>query len=148
VPPRLSKHIVGVLAVLLCACDEPSSPPIADPVQPINTTTDVADPTPSATSTTEPEPEPPPTPAGGPHCDQVAGDKTERVCIDYGEHTGPVAPRCFAGVSLAEGPCPSEGRIGECKLPATGVTLVYYEGQTVEAATQVCDTIDGVFEAS
>jgi hypothetical protein len=32
-----------------------------------------------------------------------------------------------------------------CKLPATGVTLVYYEGTKADAAKQICSTIDGAF---
>jgi len=151
VPDLLSKHTVAALALLVCACDERSSPPIADPVPPISASSDADEP-PIPTSTTEtpvePEPTPPPEPVGGPHCDQGATDKSERVCIDYGEHTGPVPPRCFAGVSLTDGSCPTEAVIGKCKLPSTGVTLVYYEGRTVEAATRDCDTIDGVFAPS
>jgi hypothetical protein len=146
----LSKRAVAALALLLCACDEPSSPPIANSLPPSNALPDVTEvsastATTASTAESEPEPEPPPAPVGGPHCDQPADDDSDRVCIDYGEHSGSVAPRCFAGASLSEGSCPIEGVIGKCKLPATGVTLVYYEGRSVESAMQVCDTIDGIF---
>jgi hypothetical protein len=148
VPHLLDKPAVAAIALLLCACDEPSSPPISDPVPPITATSDPDEPpVPASTTETpvEPEPTPPPEPVGGPHCDQPATDKSARMCIDYSEHTGSVPPRCFAGVSLSDGPCPSEGVIGKCKLPSTGVTLVYYEGRTTEAAVKDCETIDGMF---
>jgi hypothetical protein len=144
-----SKLALALLVLLACACDESSHPPASEPPPAIEsqpeTTTPEPEPSPQPS---EPAPVEPAPPTGGPHCDQREVAGSEAKCIDYTEHTGPVAPRCFADVPLGEGACPSEGVIGKCKLPSTGVTLVYYQGTAADAAKQTCATIDGVFAAS
>jgi hypothetical protein len=143
--------LFAVLGLLLGGgCDESSRPPASEPPPPIETgTPEPAEGDPVAEAVpSEPEPVEPAPPSGGPHCDQRRAGGGEAKCIDYTEHTGSIAPRCFADVPLGEGPCPSEGVVGKCKLPSTGVTLVYYQGTTADAAKQICKTIDGVFEES
>lgn len=147
-PVHAFKPALVVLALLACACDESSRPPANEPPpgesQP-ETGDATSEPAPSV-APSEPapvEPAEPPAPIGGPHCDQREVGDGEAKCIDYSDHTGVGTPRCFADVPLGEGPCPSAGVIAKCKLPATGVTLVYYEGTSVEAAKQICATIDG-----
>jgi hypothetical protein len=151
-PLEFALALFAVLGLLLGgACDESSRPPASEPPpqiesQPETGTPEGVEPGPSEPEPVEPvEPAPP---SGGPHCDQRQATGGEAKCIDYTEHTGAVAPRCFADVPLGEGPCPSEGVVGKCKLPSTGVTLVYYEGTTADAAKQICKTIDGAFEES
>jgi hypothetical protein len=151
VPGQALKLVLAMLVLLSLfgggACDETSRPPASDQPQVIEPSPETSAPSPEPEPVpSEPTPVEPTPPSGGPHCDQRAASG-EAKCIDYTEHTGRAAPRCFADVALAEGPCPSEGVIGKCKLPSTGVTLVYYEGTTVEAAKQTCATIDGVFES-
>jgi hypothetical protein len=143
-------HVIEVLAVftlLACACDESSRPPNSEPTpsesQP-ETSGAPSEVEPSV-SPSEPVPVEPAPPVGGPHCDQRAGGEDPAKCIDYSDHTGVGTPRCFADVPLGEGPCPSAGVIAKCKLLATGVTLVYYEGTSVDAAKLICATIDGAF---
>jgi hypothetical protein len=152
---RLALAPIAVLGLLLGgACDESSRPPASEP-SPIESQPETGTPEPaestSGPSSVEPvgpvEPVEPAPPSGGPHCDQRQASGGESKCIDYTEHIGPVAPRCFADVPLGEGPCPSEGVVGKCKLRSTGVTLVYYEG-SADAAKQICKTIDGAFEGS
>lgn len=147
-PVHAFRPALVVLALLACACDESSRPPNIEPApseSPSETSEATSEPE-SGVPPSEPalaEPTPPPPPVGGPHCDQREG--ADAKCIDYTEHTGVGTPRCFADVPLGQGPCPSVGVIATCKLPATGVTLVYYEGTSVDAATQICATIDGTF---
>lgn len=144
------KLVLSVFALLACACDGSSRPPDSES-QPsesqLETSGAASEPEPSVTPS-EPEPvEPvePAAPVGGPHCDQREVGDAQAKCIDYSDHTGVGTPRCFADVPLGEGPCPSDGVIAKCKLPATGVTLVYYEGTKIDAAKQICSTIDGTF---
>jgi hypothetical protein len=141
---------VIVFALLACACDESSRPP--DNESPpsesqLETSGATSEPEPSV-APSEPEPavpvEPAP-PVGGPHCDQREVGDGEAKCIDYSDHKGVGTPRCFVDIPLGEGPCPSAGVIAKCMLPATGVTLVYYEGTKADAAKQICATIDGAF---
>jgi hypothetical protein len=143
--PKLVLAPFALLGLLLGgACDESSRPPAGEQPPAIEPQHETGTPEPEP-APSEPAPVEPTPPSGGPHCDQRQVADGEAKCIDYTEHTGPVAPRCFADDPLGEGPCPSEGVIGKCKLPATGVTLVYYAGTTADAAKQICATIDGVF---
>lgn len=151
-PGHAPKLVLAVFALLACACDESSRPPNIEPApsesQP-ETSEATGEPE-SGAAPSEPalvEPTPPPPPVGGPHCDQREVGDGEAKCIDYSDHTGVGTPRCFADIPLGQGPCPSEGVIATCKLPATGVTLVYYEGTSVDAAKQICATIDGTFDS-
>jgi hypothetical protein len=153
VPGQVIKLMLAVFALLACACDGSSRSPDSEsqPSEPLlEASAATTEPEPSVTPI-EPEPvEPaqPPPPIGGPHCDQREVGDGEAKCIDYTEHSGVGTPRCFGDVPLGEGPCPSDGVIATCKLPATGVTLVYYEGTKVDAVKQVCSTIDGTFAPS
>jgi hypothetical protein len=147
-PLEFALALFAVLGLLLVgACDESSRPPASEPPPPIESPPETSTPEPVEPDQVPVEPEPvePAPPSGGPHCDQRQAAGGEAKCIDYTEHTGAVAPRCFADVPLGEGPCPSEGVVGTCKLPSTGVTLVYYEGISADAAKQICKTIDGAF---
>ncbi len=155
-PGQAIKLVLAVFALLACGCDGSSRPPDNNASQPSEPLLETSG------ATTEPEPEPsvtpsepepvepvePAPPVGGPHCDQREVGDAEAKCIDYSDHTGVGTPRCFADVPLGEGPCPMDGVIAKCKLPATGVTLVYYEGTKVDAAKQICATIDGTFVPS
>jgi hypothetical protein len=151
VPVHAFRPALVVLALLACACDEsnpppPSEPPPSSVSQPETQATPSESESSVAAGETGPaEPSEPAPPTGGPHCDQREVGDGEAKCIDYSDHTGVGTPRCFADVPLAEGACPSEGVIAECKLPATGVKLVYYKDTSVDAAKQVCATIDGAF---
>ncbi|KIG13768.1 hypothetical protein DB30_07614 [Enhygromyxa salina] len=137
------------------ACDEatsdpaatrqPSAPAVADPPQ-----AEQPEPTPEPPVEVA-EPTPPVVPEGGPRCDHrehatKPGGEPRRVCIDYTDHKGAIEPRCFEGVELSEEPCPREAVIASCKLPATGVAMVYYEGADMARAKRDCETIDGTFE--
>jgi hypothetical protein len=152
VPVHAFQPALVVLVLLACACDESNPPPASEP-PPASVSQPETHPAPSepeasgsAGETTPAEPIEPAAPVGGPHCDQREVGDGEHKCIDYSDHTGVGSPRCFADVPLGEGPCPSDGVIGKCKLPATGVTLVYYEPTSVDAAKQICATIDGRFD--
>ena len=96
------------------------------------------------------EPEPPPPPAGGPRCDQrelvVDGGASRKLCVDYSDHRGTTAPRCFEGVELEEGPCPEAGVVARCELAATGVTMLHYEGVELDAVRRDCEAIRGDFQ--
>jgi hypothetical protein len=149
VPVHALQPALIVLALFACACDESNPPPPREPPpssvsQPETAPQDSESSVPADADATV-EPAPPTPPSGGPHCDQRELGDGEPKCIDYSDHVGVGTPRCFANVALGEGRCPSEGVIAECKLPTTGVTLVYYEGTSVDAAKQICATIDGAF---
>jgi hypothetical protein len=150
VPVHAFRPALVVLALLACACDESSRPPDSES-QPSDSQPETSGATSQPEASGSPSeavpvaPVEPAMPIGGPHCDQREVAGSEAKCIDYSDYTGVGTPRCFADVPLGEGPCPSEGVIAECKLPATGVTLIYYEGTSVDAAKQICATIDGTF---
>lgn len=146
-PGHAIKLLLAVFALLACACDESSRPPDSKqaPIESQPETSGVAAEPETSGAASEPVPVEPAAPIGGPHCDQREVAGAEPKCIDYSDHTGVGTPRCFADVPLGEGPCPSTGVIGKCKLSATGVTLIYYEGTSVDTAKQTCATIDGAF---